>query len=58
MENGEKKPELATVSEETDCNRVYSGLFEEMHFYVNFQKKKKPHSLEDKVVLLASSGTF
>lgn len=57
MENGEKKPELATVSEETDCNRVYSGLFEEMHFYVNFQKKKT-HSLEDKVVLLASSGTF
>lgn len=57
MENGEKKPELATVSEEPDCNHVYSGLFEGMHFYINFQKKKK-HSLEDKVVLLASSGTF
>lgn len=40
MENGEKKPELATVSEEPDCNRVYSGLFEGMHFYVNFKKKK------------------
>lgn len=42
MENGEKKPELATVSEEPYCNRVYSELFEGMYFYVNFQKKKNP----------------